>query len=53
MGAFEWKESFNIGHNAIDDDHRKFFELLHDCYQDHCSFGNERITKLPKILLLI
>lgn len=43
MDAFEWKESYNVGHKELDSDHRKFFELLHDCYLDSCSYGSERI----------
>lgn len=46
MGDFKWDESFDLGHKEIDSDHRKFLELLHDCYLDSCSFGNERVDPL-------
>ncbi len=40
MSAFVWKETFNIGHKEIDGDHRKFFDLLNECYLGSCSPGS-------------
>jgi len=33
MAFFIWKDSFNIGIEEIDQQHREFMELLNECYE--------------------
>lgn len=43
MKASKWEEELNVGNDELDSDHRMFFELLQDCYNDSCTLGNDRI----------
>ncbi len=43
MNAFAWRDSFNIGHKELDSDHRKFFDLLNDCYLSSCLASSGRV----------
>lgn len=43
MSEFEWQDAYNVGHKELDSDHRKFFELLQDCYKHSCVPGTGRI----------
>ena len=40
---FKWKESFNVGIEEIDRQHRSFLELLNDCYVKSSGLGRSRI----------
>jgi hemerythrin len=40
---FKWKESFNVGIEEIDRQHRSFLELLNDCYVKASGLGRARI----------
>ena len=40
---FKWKESFNIGIEEIDRQHRSFLELLNDCYVKASGLGRSGI----------
>ena len=42
MNAFEWKDMFNIGHKELDSDHRKYFDLLNECYMSSCAPGSAK-----------
>ena len=43
MPFIEWSDSFNTGHNAIDDDHRALFRLVNDLH-DHNNSDTEEET---------
>jgi hemerythrin len=43
MELFKWKESFNIGIEEVDRQHRSFLELLNDCYVKASGLGRTRI----------
>lgn len=51
MSPFVWKDSFSIGNKELDSDHRKFLELLNDCYMGACDPGTGRID--PDLILRI
>jgi hemerythrin len=40
---FKWKESFNVGIEEIDRQHRSFLELLNDCYVKASGLGRSGI----------
>lgn len=43
MDFFKWKESFNVGIEDIDRQHKIFLELLNDCYMKVSASSHSRI----------
>lgn len=48
MNSFKWNKKSSVGVDAMDDDHRKLFEIINNLY-DSINRG-EQYTKLQKIL---
>lgn len=50
MEFFKWKESFNLGIEELDQQHRTFLEYLNECYtlafRNHGAVDSDMIAKL-------
>lgn len=51
MAFFKWKDSFNIGIEELDHQHKTFLELLNECYESvsadkHAGIDSAMIEKL-------
>ena len=45
MAFFEWKDSFNVGIEEIDRQHRRFFEYLNECNDLHSTGKDLTVSK--------
>ena len=44
MNHFVWKDSFNIGVNEIDNQHKLFLDYVNECYNSACHDNQRRVT---------
>ncbi len=44
MNHFVWKDSFNIGVDEIDNQHKLFLDYVNECYNAACRDNQRRVT---------